>query len=237
MNCSQCQTPLTEGAQFCSACGATSVPGGMPGGPAKKSGMASCAIIAAVVAVVGIFLIGIVAAIAVPNFLSAVQRGKQKRTMGDMKTLASAIESYKTDSNHYPAGNSMDELCKTLMPDYLAECIRKDGWSSAEHLQEFRYVAWEGDPKGCGAAGSAPGDAPAGATDKDGGVPAEPPAESVCGPQHYVLVSAGKDGKFQVADPRDYQEGHTTSFDSDIVIKDSQFLREPTGKQSYGPAN
>ena len=37
-----------------------------------------------------IAIIGILAAIAIPNLLNAVQRGKQKRTMSDMRALATA---------------------------------------------------------------------------------------------------------------------------------------------------
>src|ERR1017187_4807090 len=37
-----------------------------------------------------IAIIGILAAIAIPNLLNALQRGKQKRTMADMRTLATA---------------------------------------------------------------------------------------------------------------------------------------------------
>ena len=44
-----------------------------------------------------IAIIGILAAIAIPNLLNAVQRGKQKRSMSDMRTLATAIESYAVD--------------------------------------------------------------------------------------------------------------------------------------------
>ena len=44
-----------------------------------------------------IAIIGILAAIAVPNLLNAVQRGKQKRTMSDMRALATAIEAYAVD--------------------------------------------------------------------------------------------------------------------------------------------
>ena len=47
-------------------------------------------------------IIGIIAAIAIPNLLSAVQRGKQKRTMGDMRTLGSAIMAYNIDNSQYP---------------------------------------------------------------------------------------------------------------------------------------
>ena len=37
-------------------------------------------------------IIGIIAAIAIHNLLVAMQKGKQKATMGDMKTIGSAVE-------------------------------------------------------------------------------------------------------------------------------------------------
>ncbi len=43
-------------------------------------------------------IIGIVAAIAIPNLLTAIQKSKQKATMGDMKTIGTAVESYMTDN-------------------------------------------------------------------------------------------------------------------------------------------
>ncbi len=49
-----------------------------------------------------IAIIGILAAIAIPNLLNALQRGKQKRTMADIRNLATAIESYNVDNNFYP---------------------------------------------------------------------------------------------------------------------------------------
>ena len=49
-----------------------------------------------------IAIIGILAAIAIPNLLNAVQRGKQKRTMSDMRALATAVEAYAVDNNNYP---------------------------------------------------------------------------------------------------------------------------------------
>ncbi len=237
MNCSQCQTPLAEGAQFCSACGAQNALGPAPVAAEKKSSKATCLIIAAVVAFVGLFLVGIVAAIAIPNLLSAIQRGKQQRTMGDMKTLGSAIESFNTDNNHYPTGDSLDELCKQLTPDYLATCIRRDGWGSEKHPQEFRYMAWEGEPAGCTVLERPVSEPPAVTADKGEATPGAAAPQTACGPQHYVIVSAGKDGIFQQNDPRNYPPGDTTSFNSDIVMKDGQFIRAPTGKQSNGPAN
>src|SRR5881394_65381 len=48
-------------------------------------------------------IIGILAAIAIPNLLTAMQRSKQKRTMADMRTMATAWEARATDVNRYNA--------------------------------------------------------------------------------------------------------------------------------------
>jgi len=47
-------------------------------------------------------IIAILAAIAIPNFLEAQVRSKVSRAKADMRTIATALESYFVDSNHYP---------------------------------------------------------------------------------------------------------------------------------------
>jgi type II secretory pathway pseudopilin PulG len=47
-------------------------------------------------------IIAILAAIAVPNFLEAQTRSKVSRAKADMRTIATGIESYFVDYNHYP---------------------------------------------------------------------------------------------------------------------------------------
>jgi prepilin-type N-terminal cleavage/methylation domain-containing protein len=47
-------------------------------------------------------IIAILAAIAVPNFLEAQTRSKVARVKSDMRSLATAIESYAVDTNAYP---------------------------------------------------------------------------------------------------------------------------------------
>lgn len=47
-------------------------------------------------------IIAILAAIAVPNFLEAQVRSKVSRCAADMRSLRTAIESYRVDNNHYP---------------------------------------------------------------------------------------------------------------------------------------
>src|SRR5688500_5811654 len=48
-------------------------------------------------------IIGILAAIAIPNLLTALQRSRQKRSMADMRTIATAWEARATDTNGYTA--------------------------------------------------------------------------------------------------------------------------------------
>lgn len=47
-------------------------------------------------------IIAILAAIAVPNFLEAQIRSKVSRAKSDMRTIATALEAYHVDNNHYP---------------------------------------------------------------------------------------------------------------------------------------
>jgi general secretion pathway protein G len=90
-----------------------------------------------------IAIIGILAAIAIPNLLNAVQRGKQKRTMADIKALAVAIEAYHVDNSVYPVaacnpGNyttpgaalSTDSFTN-LTPTYIAVAPKTDGWGTS----------------------------------------------------------------------------------------------------------
>lgn len=47
-------------------------------------------------------IIAILAAIAVPNFLEAQVRAKVSRSKNDLRTLATGLEAYAVDENHYP---------------------------------------------------------------------------------------------------------------------------------------
>lgn len=47
-------------------------------------------------------IIAILAAIAVPNFLEAQTRSKITRAKADQRTVATGLESYAVDNNHYP---------------------------------------------------------------------------------------------------------------------------------------
>jgi len=81
-------------------------------------------------------IIGILAAIAIPNLLTAMQRSKQKRTMADMRTVATAWEARATDVNKYNAAGAVTvtvtqgELSGALAPTYIKLLPPKDGWGN-----------------------------------------------------------------------------------------------------------
>jgi len=53
-------------------------------------------------------IIAILAAIAVPNFLNAMTRAKVSRARSDMRTVVTALETYRVDHNRYPTYHYAD---------------------------------------------------------------------------------------------------------------------------------
>lgn len=76
------------------------------------------------------------------NLAVALQKGKQKATMGDMKSIGLAIESYITDNYFAPEGNSLAEIKDKLEPFYIKTLPLKDGWGN-----DFLYKHGTGDQK------------------------------------------------------------------------------------------
>jgi type II secretion system protein G len=74
-------------------------------------------------------VIGIIAAIALPNLLNAINRGKQKRTMADLRQLATAIEQYSIDNTIYPTAATPAQLSPHITPVYLETMIIQDAWN------------------------------------------------------------------------------------------------------------
>src|SRR6266487_2458241 len=89
-------------------------------------------------------IIGIIVAIAIPNLLNAIQRAKQKRTMGDMRSIGTAVEAYAVDYNYYPAAaaannpstcfpagtTTVASLTTLITPTYIKVMPYTDGWNS-----------------------------------------------------------------------------------------------------------
>jgi len=78
-------------------------------------------------------IIGIIAAIAIPNLLNAIDRGKQKRTMADIRSVGTAVEEYALDNNFYPITGSQGPLNPgingLIEPVYIKVAPSNDGWN------------------------------------------------------------------------------------------------------------
>ena len=66
-----------------------------------------------------VLIIGILAALAIVNALTALDKARQKATMADMRTLSVMMDAYNMNENHYPRQgvdfNTLDELQNILM--------------------------------------------------------------------------------------------------------------------------
>lgn len=147
-------------------------------------------------------IVGILAAIAIVNYMVALDKAKQKKTMADMRSTASAWEARATDRGSYSAAGqapvfiwpeeeiSAATLAELLMPTYIRPMARTDGWG--RDLEFGLDVA-------VGAAGGA---------------------------SIYAIRSAGRDGVFEST----YSASTTTLFECDIVFSNGQFVVFPEVK-------
>ncbi len=71
-------------------------------------------------------IIGIIATIAVPQLLDAIDRGRQRRTMADMRNIATANGTYRVDNNAYSA-----DLTTLQTKGYMQVVPTKDAWGTA----------------------------------------------------------------------------------------------------------
>jgi type II secretion system protein G len=89
-------------------------------------------------------IIGIIAALLIPNFLDALQKAKQKRTVADARNVGTAEMSWLTDqisaaaagaastqvsmaTTNYPAA-SIAQLEERLVDQYIQDIPNQDGW-------------------------------------------------------------------------------------------------------------
>lgn len=148
--CAYCGTQVAPGTAFCPKCG--NPPSGVrqPAAPAAVvKGPSSGITLVIILLVGGFFLIavmGILAALIIPNFLDALQKAKQKRTVADLREVGTAIVSYSTDNNGaLPPGKSLEEVGSALVPKYIPAVPKADGWK-----RPFRYACWQEDSNSSG---------------------------------------------------------------------------------------
>jgi general secretion pathway protein G len=144
-------------------------------------------------------IVGIIAAIAIPNLLVAIQRARQRRSMMDMRNIASALESRNIETGRYNASGApvptidqfvdVTAVSTALAPTYIKVMPRFDGWGN--NFQFYTNQAW-------GSATNA---------------------------QQYAIISGGADG--QVAPTPTL--GSFQNFDCDIIYSNGAFLAFPEG--------
>ncbi len=69
-------------------------------------------------------IIGIIAAIAVPQLMNAMDRGRQRRSMADMRNIATANGTYRVDTSAYAT------TLVGLQPAYMQVVPVGDGWGT-----------------------------------------------------------------------------------------------------------
>lgn len=108
-------------------------------------------------------IIAILSAIAVPNLLEAQTRSKISRVKADLRTIATALEMYRVDNNHYPVdgGRKGDGHLFWYPPGgpselgsaagltspiaYLTTVTLPDPFSDGGHSMMGEHETWEGD--------------------------------------------------------------------------------------------
>jgi general secretion pathway protein G len=76
-------------------------------------------------------IIGLLAAIAIPNLLNAVDKSKQRRTMSDLRSIGTAIEAYAVDNTYYPTAADVPAIKAVIDPIFFDSMPLVDGWSHA----------------------------------------------------------------------------------------------------------
>lgn len=155
-----------------------------------------------------IAVIGLISAFLIPNLLDALQKAKQKRTLGSMRDIGTAWFSWLTDELSSAAAGSnqfawsdleavlVTDLRSLLIPDhgarYAASVPRSDHWG-----HEFDYAA---------------------------------AADLRFASIGIAVRSRGRDGEVGPTEPP-YPMGSfvLTKYDEDIVWSDGFFVRYPSG--------
>lgn len=171
-------------------------------------------------------IIGIIAAILIPNLLDAIQKAKQKTTLADERTIGTALFSWITDVTSgaaagrngtawtAPTGNiTIGFLVTTLVSpqnpdqDYIQEVPNSDGWGNPWALRLSGGTA-----------------ATANTLQRGGAI--------------FAIGSCGRDGASGVGGsgecasftwPDTRYDFIATDYDQDIVWSDGYYIRKPGG--------
>jgi len=162
-------------------------------------------------------IIGILAALLIPNIMSAIQRGRQKGTMGDMHTLATNLTDYITENTQFPQAVNYGDVgnnCDFLLGFYARRIPQRDKWGYPLQVA-------------LGAAGAVRG-------------------YTLVGPDEFVIGSNGRDGQedgwswdqtttYGDQDTADFYDVNGMSdFTRDIIIINGDFAHAPASATGAG---
>jgi general secretion pathway protein G len=90
---------------------------------------------------VAVAVIGVIAAIAIPNMLQAIDKARQNRAMAELRTVGTALEEYNIDQSSYPVvasetGMAGSALELALEPVHIRILPTEDPWRNP-----MRYVS------------------------------------------------------------------------------------------------
>ena len=149
-------------------------------------------------------IIGIIAALLIPNFLDALQKAKQKRTVADIRNLGTAMFSWLTDQvgaaaagaaasdvnlSSYGTSLTAAQVGSVLVPQYMQDIPGADGWKTP-----YDYYLKTATP---------------------------------LDPQVMAIHSYGRDKKKQLTSAITVTSFDPTDYDQDILWADGFFVRWP----------
>ena len=98
--------------------------------PSRQAGFTLVEILVVVV------ILGLVSSIALYNLLHALDRSRQRATMGDMRAIGHAVETYCIDNGLPPAAADMTALRAQLVPYQASAIPVVDHWGHLYLYQE-----------------------------------------------------------------------------------------------------
>jgi len=155
-------------------------------------------------------IIGILAALLIPNALTAMQKAKQKGTMKDVATISTAIADYVTDNGSAPvhAGAIDQALQATISPFYVKVCPINDQWG-------FPFEVHSGQASGYAIRGC-----------------------NFTGVDDFVVISTARDGAGDGTDYDEtqpeaamYTVASMADFANDLIMFNGNWVRAPQTRQ------
>ena len=156
-------------------------------------------------------IIGILAALLIPNAMTAMQRARQKGTMKEITTLATYMMDYTTDRGSAPAWDgsaytSSSSVYTDLVPLYAKSLPVKDPWGN-------NYLIYSGS-----------------SSEGTRGMKFSPGSSD-----EFIVMSLGRDGEmdswsFDEAGASFYEITSADDYNNDLVSWNGMFVRSPKTK-------